>query len=66
MPTWRSNKILNGYRGKNYDVKSLIEALMKTSKMLVEKENIIELDINPLFLTENKIVAVDARIAVDD
>jgi succinyl-CoA synthetase beta subunit len=33
---------------------------------MAEKENIIELDINPLIVSESSAIAVDARAMVED
>lgn len=57
----KGGKLLRGYRGKSYDVAALVDTLTKVSK-LAEKENVMELDINPLFVNEKGVVAVDARV----
>jgi len=59
-------KILKGYRGqKPVDFKSLVDILLKTSKMLEENLEIKELDINPIFALSDRAVAVDARIIIE-
>ncbi len=59
-------KILQGYRGKKpSDLKSLMDILMKTSKMLEENQEIKELDINPVFALPDRAIAVDARIIIE-
>ena len=56
--------ILAGVRGqKPINFHELEEILLKTAEML-EKENIRELDINPLIATPEKIVAVDCRAII--
>jgi acetyl-CoA synthetase (ADP-forming) len=57
-------KILEGYRGKKYNLKGLANILLKTSKLLEENQEIKELDINPLFISEKDVTAVDARITI--
>ena len=57
-------KILKTYRGKSYDINSLVDILLKTSKMLVENQEIEELDINPVFALPKGAMAVDARIVL--
>ena len=53
--------ILRGIRGKKpADIDAISDVLVKVSD-LAEKENIIELDINPLIVNESGAVAVDAR-----
>lgn len=54
-------KIVKILEKKNISKDAIVEVLMNVSK-LVEKENIKELDINPLFLSSDKLVAADVRI----
>ncbi|MDD5472723.1 MAG: acetate--CoA ligase family protein [Candidatus Methanoperedens sp.] len=57
--------ILKGIRGrKPADIEAIARVLMSVSD-LAEKENIIELDINPLIVSESGAVAVDARAMVE-
>jgi len=57
--------ILKGIRGrKPADIDSITDVLVSVSKM-AEKENIIELDINPLIVSESGAIAVDARAMVE-
>ncbi len=57
--------ILKGIRGsKPADIDAIVDVLMAVSGM-AEKENIIELDINPLIVSEKGAVAVDARAMVE-
>jgi len=54
----RGFKILNGYRGKKYNLESLKELIMKVA-WLFEKERIKEIDLNPVFLDEKEAKIVD-------
>jgi acyl-CoA synthetase (NDP forming) len=57
--------ILKGIRGKMpADIDAIARVLISVSDM-AEKENIIELDINPLIVSESGAVAVDARAMVE-
>ena len=56
-------KILNGARGKHYDVDAIIDTIMKVSQ-LAESKDIKELDINPLVVHEHGVKALDARILI--
>lgn len=58
-------RILSGYRGSKYDIKSLTDILLKTSKLLSDNKSIKELDINPVIVSSKGAVAVDARIIVE-
>jgi len=58
--------VLKGYRGsppKNID--KLIEAIIRLSYLAADYPEIEELDINPLLVTPKDVVALDARIVID-
>lgn len=56
-------KILKGYRGKpKAKIKSLVDVLIRVSKMLKENPEIKELDLNPIFALQDKAIVVDTRI----
>lgn len=58
--------ILKGIRGrKPADIGAIASVLVSVSEM-AEKENIVELDINPLVVSESGAIAVDARAMVED
>ncbi|WP_346857558.1 bifunctional acetate--CoA ligase family protein/GNAT family N-acetyltransferase [uncultured Draconibacterium sp.] len=59
--------LLTGWRGdtpKNID--KLIEVLIRMSYLAADYPEIEELDINPLIVTPNDVIALDARIVVDE
>ncbi len=59
--------LLKGWRGdaqKNID--KLIETLIRMSYLAADYPEIEELDINPLIVTEDDVIALDARIVVDE
>lgn len=59
--------LLKGWRGdapKNID--KLIEVLIRMSYLAADYPEIEELDINPLIVTPKDVIALDARIAVDE
>jgi len=59
-------KILKGVRGEEgIDMNKLKRVIRSSSKMMIENENIIEFDLNPLIISnDNSIHAVDVRIKV--
>jgi len=62
----RGYPILKGIRGrKPADIEAIAHVLVSVSEM-AQKENIIELDINPLIVNECGAVAVDARAMVEE
>ncbi|MGQ4875112.1 MAG: acetate--CoA ligase family protein [Promethearchaeia archaeon] len=55
--------LLDGYRGKpKADLDAIVEALMKISDLVVKYDQIYEMDLNPVFIYENGLICVDARI----
>lgn len=61
----RGYSILEGFRGqKPVNFKLLEDVLMNVSKLIWKDKKIQEMDINPLFISEKKAIAVDARIVV--
>jgi len=61
----RGHKILGAVRGMEaVDITMLADILIAIGKIGIENENIAEIDINPLIITGNRPVAVDALIVL--
>lgn len=59
--------LLEGYRGDSRkNIEKLIEALIRMSYLAADYPEIAELDINPLIVTPKDVIALDARIVVDE
>lgn len=59
----RGYEILKGARGNPpRDIQAIKEVLMKVSKLTTENPEINEIDLNPIFVFENGIQVVDARM----
>ncbi|MEG0051434.1 MAG: acetate--CoA ligase family protein [Terrisporobacter sp.] len=60
----KSSKLLKGYRGNNkLDIDSLADVIVNISKFATDNKNTLkELDINPIFVYENGLKAVDALV----
>jgi acetyltransferase len=59
--------LLQGYRGRvRTDVDGLIKVLIRLSYLAADFPEITELDINPLLVAADGVVALDARIRIDD
>jgi acetyltransferase len=57
--------IINGYRGKQELPKeTLLDMLEAIQRMLISYPQIVSLDINPVILTEDRVVAVDVKVYV--
>jgi acetyltransferase len=56
----------NGFRTKPaVDLRLIDETLIRVSNMIVDFPEIAELDINPLVISNNEVIALDARIILD-
>ena len=51
--------------GSPLSIKSIEEALVKLSQLVIDFPEIKEIDINPLIVDQNDAIAVDARIVID-
>lgn len=59
--------LLEGYRGSNpKNIDKLIEVLIRLSYLAADYPEIVELDINPLIVTPDDVIALDCRIVVDN
>ena len=57
---------LKGYRGAPAkDIEKLIEVIIRLSYLAADYPEIVELDINPLLVGTNDVIALDARIVID-
>ncbi|MFZ3072735.1 MAG: acetate--CoA ligase family protein [Thermodesulfobacteriota bacterium] len=52
---------LDGSRGKRFDIDGIAEVIFKMSRIISEFDFIAEIEINPLFVYQNSVVAADAR-----
>ncbi|MEZ6097723.1 MAG: bifunctional acetate--CoA ligase family protein/GNAT family N-acetyltransferase [Pirellulaceae bacterium] len=63
LQTW---PLLAGYRGRPaMDIDRLLEILMRFSYLIADYPEIKELDVNPLLVTPDNVIALDARIVLD-
>jgi acetyltransferase len=63
----RVSRMLAGFRGMPaVDMDRLIDALIRVSELACELPCLKELDINPLVADEQGVIALDARVVVDD
>jgi len=60
------SKLLKGFRGIKGDVDAVIDLITKLGKLVEEKPEIKELDLNPVFVYENGYSVVDARIVFEE
>ena len=66
LESLRSWPLLNGYRGAApLNVDRLIEILIRLSYLVADYPEIKELDVNPMLVTPEDVIALDARIILD-
>ena len=66
LESLKSWPLLKGYRGRpGANIDRLIEILMRFSYLVADYPEIKELDINPLLVTPEEVVALDARVVID-
>lgn len=59
----KGSALLRGFRGSNaLFAEGVEQLLLRTSQLLAENPEIGELDINPVFVLQNKVVVADARV----
>lgn len=57
--------LIRGYRGKQGDLKSLKDLLLKVSNFITHHPEIAELDLNPVITSPSGSVVADVRIRID-
>ena len=66
LTSLKSWPLLQGYRGKPAaNIDRLIEILIRFSYLVADYPEIKELDVNPLLVTPQDVVALDARVIID-
>ncbi|MHB1034309.1 MAG: bifunctional acetate--CoA ligase family protein/GNAT family N-acetyltransferase [Pirellulales bacterium] len=66
LESLRSWPLLQGYRGRpGANIDRLLEILMRFSYLVADYPEIKEVDINPLLVTPEDVVALDARVIID-
>jgi len=66
LESLRIYPLLKGYRGsKAKNIDKLIEVLIRLSYLAADYPEIEELDINPIIVTPDDVIALDARIVID-
>ncbi|HVA48279.1 MAG TPA: bifunctional acetate--CoA ligase family protein/GNAT family N-acetyltransferase [Pirellulales bacterium] len=66
LESLRSWPLLNGYRGRPaVEVDRLIDVIMRFSYLVADFPEIVEIDVNPLLVTPQEVLALDARMVID-
>lgn len=65
MSRTRVYRLLQGYRDRRaVDMDAIASAIVQISSLAIDHPEIVELDINPLFVDDTGMVALDARIRI--
>ena len=60
-------KVLKGYRGKpGADIDKLVDVIVRFGQLVADYPEIRELDINPVLATPDGVMALDARVVLDE
>jgi acetyltransferase len=63
----RISKLLQGFRGRPpVNMDALAGALVSVSRLMLDHPEIVELDINPILADAEGVIAIDARVRLDD
>ena len=63
----RISKLLQGFRGRPpVNMEALAGALVSVSRLMLDHPEIVELDINPILADAEGVIAIDARVRLDD
>lgn len=63
----RGYPLLSGTRGRpGYDLGALTNLLLAVSRMVIDRPDIVEMDLNPVRLYQNGALVLDARIILQD
>ncbi|GCC10349.1 succinyl-CoA synthetase subunit alpha [archaeon] len=61
----RAYMLLKGFRGESpSDIESVVDVILRISKLALDFQEIVELDINPLFAYEHGVAAVDIKMTI--
>ena len=63
----RISRLLKGFRGRpSVDMDALARALVSVSRLMLDHPEVVELDINPILADAEGVIALDARVRLDD
>lgn len=61
--TTKAGKLLQGYRGeKEKDIDAIVDVILKLSQISIDFDQIEEIEINPLLVLEEGVLALDGRV----
>jgi acyl-CoA synthetase (NDP forming) len=61
--TTKAGKLLQGYRGeKEKDIDAIVDVILKLNQISIDFDQIEEIEINPLLVLEEGVLALDGRV----
>ena len=62
----RFGRLLSGFRGQAPDRDALVETAVMVGNLALAEDGLQSIDINPLFVLQEGVCAVDAKIVLSD
>jgi acyl-CoA synthetase (NDP forming) len=62
----KAGRVVEGFRGSPLDKKALIDLVVKVSRLMETRPEVVELDLNPVILYPESYALVDARLILGD
>lgn len=66
LRTTKISRLFNNFRGFGFEIDTAVEFVTKLQNFIRANPTISEMDLNPIMLTKNGLIAVDARVKFDD
>lgn len=60
------SKLFNNFRGFGFEIDTAVQFVTKLQNFIKANPSISEMDLNPVMLTKNGLIAVDARVKFDE
>ncbi|MDR3347512.1 MAG: acetate--CoA ligase family protein [Helicobacteraceae bacterium] len=66
LKSTKISKLLDNFRGLGFTIDSAIDFVQKLQNFIKQNPTVSEMDLNPVLLTDEGLIAVDARVLFDD
>jgi acyl-CoA synthetase (NDP forming) len=66
LSSTKAGRVIDGFRGPRLDRRAVIDLTMRVSRLMDERPDVVELDLNPVILYPHGFAIVDARLILGD
>jgi 3-hydroxypropionyl-CoA synthetase (ADP-forming) len=66
LSSTKAGRVIDGFRGPRLDREAVVDLTMRVSRLMEERPDIVELDLNPVILYPRGFAIVDARVVLGD